>query len=76
MGTGTSYNDTTNYTDFPISFTNKVRIVGSVNFTDNSGNYANDCYLKYITLTNFIAVTSLNAQGNGNLPFAYIAIGY
>lgn len=75
MGIGTSYNNTTNYTDFPISFTTKVRIVGSVNRTDN-GNYANDCYLKYITLTKFIAVTSLNASGNTALPFSYIAIGF
>ena len=75
MGTGTSYDNTKNFTYFPISFTGLVRIVGSVNRTNN-GNYANDCYLKNIDFTKFIGVTSLNSSGNTPLPFSYIAIGF
>jgi len=75
MGTGTSYNNTSNYTSYPISFSRKVRLVGSVNRT-NEGNYCNDCYFKNISTTKFIAVTSLNSSGNTALPFSYIAIGY
>lgn len=75
MGTGTVYNDTTTLIDFPLSFSNIVRIVGTT-CMENSGNYVNDCYFKQISLTQFCAVTSINAGHSGKLPFSYIAIGY